>query len=272
MKTGLESANLPSVTSTICWSATRAIRIRASDRISGWAQASQAESGDQDSPSIAPSSDAASSVTCPDATSTSSSLPSCAAAATVVPSGEAARLVTWPRRPLAEGGGGRLATRAGDLEGVGAGGVGDPDRLPGVAEHPRQPGPGRRIDVQRARRAVLVRQPVHRPAHLDHAGLTGLVAVQAAQVILGRDQPGRAGRRRGAQGDRPACGAPPRRASPGSRCPPPRGRRSAARRWPGSWRTSRRGRCAGPGRCRPARTSRCSRCPRDRTGRTAGRR
>ncbi len=88
-----------------------------------------------------------------------------------------------------------------DLQRVGAGRVGDPDRLPGFAEHPRQPGPGRGIDRQRAGRAVLVRQPVHRAAHLDHAGLPGLVAIQAAQVIAGGDQPGGAGRRRGTQGD-----------------------------------------------------------------------
>ena len=57
------------------------------------------------------------------------------------------------------------------------------------------------IHVQRAGRAVLVRQPVHRTPHLDHAGLTGLVAVQRAQVILRRDQPRRPARRRGAEGD-----------------------------------------------------------------------
>ena len=169
--------------------------------MTGWAQASQAESGDQDSPLIAPSSDAASSVTCPDATSTTSSLPSRAAAATVAPSGEAARLMTSPSWPAARVAESALAARAGDLQGVGAGGVGDPDRLPGLAEHPRQPGPGRGIDVQRAGRAVLVRQPVHRAAHLDHAGLPGLVTVQAAQVIARGDQPRRPGRRRGAQGD-----------------------------------------------------------------------
>ena len=41
------------------------MRIRDSGRGPGWDQASQAESGDQDSPAIGPSSDAASSVTCP---------------------------------------------------------------------------------------------------------------------------------------------------------------------------------------------------------------
>ena len=96
MKTGLASANRPSVTSRISWSAIRAILIRARFLTAGWAQASQAESGDQDSPLIAPSSDAASSVTCPDATSTTSSLPSCTAVATVAPSGDAARLITSP--------------------------------------------------------------------------------------------------------------------------------------------------------------------------------
>ena len=101
VKTGLVSANRPSVTSMTSPSAILASRIRVSGRIPGWDQASQAESGDQDSPSMAPSSDAASSVTCPDVTSTASSLPSCAAAATVAPSGEAARLVTCPSRPSA---------------------------------------------------------------------------------------------------------------------------------------------------------------------------
>ena len=106
-----------------------------------------------------------------------------------------------PELACGQGGGGRLATRAGDLEGVGAGGVGDPDRLPGLAEHPRQPGPRPRVDVQRPGRAVLVRQPVHRAPHLDHAGLPGLVTVQAAQVVFGGDQPRRPGRRGGAQRD-----------------------------------------------------------------------
>ena len=89
----------------------------------------------------------------------------------------------------------------GDLERVVAGGVGDPDHLAGIAEHPRQPRPGAGIHVQRAGRAVLVRQPVHRTPHLDHAGLTGPVAVQRAQVILRRDQPRRPARRRGTQRD-----------------------------------------------------------------------
>ena len=89
----------------------------------------------------------------------------------------------------------------GDLQGVITGGIGDPDHLAGVAEHARQPRPGRRIDVQRAGRAILVRQPVHRTPHLDHAGLTGLIAIQRAQVILRRDQPGGPARRRGAEGD-----------------------------------------------------------------------
>ena len=101
MNTGSVSANRPSVTSMTSWSATRASRMRPSGRGPGWAQASQAESGDQDSPPIAPSSDAASSVTCPDATSTTSSLPSCAAAATVAPSGEAVRPTTLPSWPAA---------------------------------------------------------------------------------------------------------------------------------------------------------------------------
>jgi len=101
VNTGSVSANRPSVTSMMCWSATRASRMRRSGCGPGWAQASQAESGDQDSPPTTPSSDAASSVTCPDATSMSSSLPSCAAAATVAPSGEAVRSITWPSWPSA---------------------------------------------------------------------------------------------------------------------------------------------------------------------------
>ena len=105
MNTGSVSANRPSVTSTIsCWPegpAIRAARMRRSGCGPGWAQASQAESGDQDSPPTTPSSDAASSVTCPDATSTTSSLPSCAAAATVAPSGEAVRPITVPSWPSA---------------------------------------------------------------------------------------------------------------------------------------------------------------------------
>ncbi len=101
VNTGSLSANRPSVTSTISVSAMRAIRMRRSGCGPGWAQASQAESGDQDSPWTTPSSDAASSVTCPEATSTASSLPSCAAAATVAPSGEAVRVITLPTRPSA---------------------------------------------------------------------------------------------------------------------------------------------------------------------------
>ncbi len=95
----------------------------------------------------------------------------------------------------------RLIHHRSDLERVVPGGVGDPDHLAGVAEHPRQPGPGGGIHVQRTGRAVLMRQPVHRPAHLNHASLTGLVGVQAAQVVLRRDQLRRAARGRGTQGD-----------------------------------------------------------------------
>jgi hypothetical protein len=103
VNTGLVSAKRPSVTSMTsrfasgsvpAASATRAIRIRPSGLSSGWDQASQAESGDQLNPVTGPSPDAASSLTCPDVTSTSSSLPSCAAAATIAPSGEAASCVT----------------------------------------------------------------------------------------------------------------------------------------------------------------------------------
>ena len=60
----------------------------------GWDQASQAASGDQESPSQGPSSPAATSVTVPDATSTTRTCPSCAATATREPSGDAAIPVT----------------------------------------------------------------------------------------------------------------------------------------------------------------------------------
>ena len=95
----------------------------------------------------------------------------------------------------------RLIDHRIDLQRVGPGGVGDPDDLPGVAEHPRQPRAGRRVDVQCTGRAVLVRQPVHRAAHLDHAGLTGLVGVEAAQVVVRGEQLRCAAGRRGAEGD-----------------------------------------------------------------------
>ena len=75
-----------------------------------------------------------------------------------------------------------------DLQRVGAGRVGDPHRPAGIAEHLREPAAGLRVDEQRGCRAVPVRQPVHRAPHLDHAGLTGPVAVQAAQMVLGRDE------------------------------------------------------------------------------------
>ena len=94
MNTGSLSAKRPSVTSMIAPSAILAIRMRRSGCGPGWDQASQAESGDQDSPSTGPSSDTASSVTCPDAMSTRRSGPSWAAAATHPPSGEAARYRT----------------------------------------------------------------------------------------------------------------------------------------------------------------------------------
>ena len=81
---------------------------------------------------------------------------------------------------LGERAGGWLAGRSPDLEGIGAGGVGDPDRLPGLAEHSRQAAARLRVDHERASRAVLVRQPVHRAADLDHAGLTGPVAIKGA--------------------------------------------------------------------------------------------
>jgi len=102
VKTGLESANRPSVTSIVSRSATWAILIRARFLMTGWAQASQAESGDQDSPLIAPSSDAASSVTCPGrhVDDQQPAVPR-GGPATVAPSGEAARLMTSPSWPAA---------------------------------------------------------------------------------------------------------------------------------------------------------------------------
>ncbi len=63
MNTGSVSENRPSVTSTICWSATLAMYRRRSGHGPGWDQASQAESGEKDSPSTGPLSDAGSSVT-----------------------------------------------------------------------------------------------------------------------------------------------------------------------------------------------------------------
>ena len=154
--------------------------------MTGWAQASQAESGDQDSPLIAPSSDAASSVTCPDATSTTSSLPSRAAAATVAPSGEAARLMTSPSWPAARvaGSGSPLVPAISRASAPVASVTQTACPVSPSTRGSRARAAG--IDVQRAGRAVLVRQPVHRAAHLDHAGLPGLVTVQAAQVIVAR--------------------------------------------------------------------------------------
>ena len=81
--------------------AIRAMRIRRSGGVPGWDQASQAESGDQDSPVIGPSSDAASSVTWRDEIFTRYILPSWVAAATVVPSGDGDRRTTLPMIPSA---------------------------------------------------------------------------------------------------------------------------------------------------------------------------
>ena len=123
------------------------------------------------------------------------------AAATVVPSGAAARLHHAADDPLGQADGPRLARHRGDLQRVGAGGVGDPRHLPGLTQHPGQPGPGPRIDVQRPGRAVLMRQPVHRPPHLHHTGLPGPVTIQATQMISSRDQPRRTSRGRGTERD-----------------------------------------------------------------------
>ena len=65
MNTGSVSENRPSVTSTICVVRDVAMRRRRSGDGPGWDQASQAESGEKDSPSTGPLSDAGSSVTCP---------------------------------------------------------------------------------------------------------------------------------------------------------------------------------------------------------------
>ena len=101
VKTGWLSTNRPSVTSTTDRSSTRASLIRASGCGPGCAQASQAESGDQETSSISPSSLRASSVVSPDSTSMRSSRPSAAVAASLVPSGDDARSSTLPRSPAA---------------------------------------------------------------------------------------------------------------------------------------------------------------------------
>ncbi len=101
VKTGWLSKNRPSVTSAIEPSATRASLIRASGCGPGCAQASQAESGDQETSSISPSSLRASSVVSPDSTSMTSSRPSAAVAASLVPSGDDARSRMLPRSPAA---------------------------------------------------------------------------------------------------------------------------------------------------------------------------
>ena len=84
-----------------------------------------------------------------------------------------------------------------DLDRVGAFRVGHPCDLAGLAEHPGQPRPHPGDDRKRTRRALAVCQPVHGPAHLDGAGLAGMIAGQAAQVIFRGDQPRRPGAGRG---------------------------------------------------------------------------
>ncbi len=107
-------------------------------------QASQRESGENASPVTRPLSDLASSATWPDATSTTDRPPSCAATAIRVPSGAAASSgPSRTRRAAIRRGGVGLVVRRrrrADLDRVGAIGVDDPDGLPRVAEHARQPG------------------------------------------------------------------------------------------------------------------------------------
>ena len=169
-------------------------------------------------------------------------------------------------------GGGRRTVDDRDLEGVHAAGVSHPHDLAGRAEHAGLPGAGVRGHGQGPGGAVGVGQPVHRAAHFDHAGLAGLVAVQVAEVVRRGDQLGGAGTGRRAELDVELARLCQRPGRPGSRCRPRRGRRSASRPSRGCGRRSRRGRCAGAGRCRRARTSRCCRCPRGRRRRPAVRR
>ena len=101
MNAGSVSTNRPSVRSVTCRSSSRASRSRRRSPPPGWDQASQAESGAKARSLTGPLSDLASSVTWLEATSTSSSLPSRAAAATTVPFGAAARSATQPISPPA---------------------------------------------------------------------------------------------------------------------------------------------------------------------------
>ena len=165
-----------------------------------------------------------------------------------------------------------LTSHGGHFQRVLAGRVGDPHHLPGLAQHPGQPGPRSGVHVQRPGRAVLVRQPVHAPPHLHHTGLPGPVRVQLAQVIPRGDQPRRPRRGGRAEADVEFHAGRGRPGRPAARCRPPRGRRSAVRRCSGYGRTCRHDRCAGLSLSHPARTNRCCRCLHDQTGRTTARR
>ena len=177
--------------------------MRASGRIPGWDQASQAESGDQAQPVDGPVVGRGQLGDLP-GRHVDGQQPAVVRGrgdGGPVRGGGQAEHVAEETLGEPDGLGLRLIGHRGDLERVVPGGVGDPDHLAGVAEHPRQPRPGAGIYVQRTGRAVPVRQPVHRTPHLDHAGLTGLVRVEAAEVVLRRDQPGGAAHGRGAEGD-----------------------------------------------------------------------
>ena len=137
----------------------RTIRIRRSGLGPPWDQASQAESGDQASPDTGPSSEAASSVTWPEETSTARL--ACRLARPRRSSPRPARPPGRPRcraSPPPPADRPRVGPSVRDRQCVGAGGIGDP-YCPAGAEHPRQPGPGARLYVQGGSRAVLVRQP-----------------------------------------------------------------------------------------------------------------
>ena len=84
---------------------------------------------------------------------------------------------------------GQRAVGRADLDRVLAFGVGHPGDQSGAAQHLRQPGADPGGHRQGTGRAVPVGQPVDRAADLDGAAPAGVVAAQAAQVGLGRDDP-----------------------------------------------------------------------------------
>ena len=135
VKTGSESTKRPSVTSRISSSASRASRIRLSGCGPGCDQASQAESGEYDSPDTAPSGDCASCRTAPEPMSTTSSRPSRAATATVEPSGAAASSLTSPSSPAAS----RRGPPAADTSGPPAGATSRLSAPPASLTHTTRP-------------------------------------------------------------------------------------------------------------------------------------